>query len=125
MVRRILTVALRSALGASFIAIGALGAVACGSSPSSGTPSTFHGVNGLDAGTLPSSSVMDASFVPVNPDGSFNPGGNFGISGDGGADGSSALPGLALTIAPLMPVVTVVAGQPLPTEQFTASVGGV
>jgi hypothetical protein len=120
------TFALRSALSASFIAIGALGAVACGSSPSSGTPSTFHGVTGLDAGSRTSSSVMDASFVPVNPDGSFNFGGPFGGSnGDGSADGSSGVPGLALTIAPLMPAVTLVAGQPLPTEQFTASVGGV
>jgi hypothetical protein len=48
---------------------------------------------------------------------------HFGSSGTGGGDGSTGQQGV-LTIMPLMPVVNVVTGQPLPTAQFTAYVGG-
>ena len=106
----------------------ASGALSCGSTPSDA--SRFH-QEGPEASVVTTSS--DAS---TGPDVTLIPGSTSGLTtgfggASGGSDGgdaaTSSSPSLAgaLTIAPLMPVVTVVIGQPVPTEQFTAYVGGV
>jgi hypothetical protein len=101
-------VKLSRAIVAGCLILGSAGAgqallAACGSSA---------GEQGGDAGASDAAYAPDIHFI-------F---GSSGGSGDSGADGA---PLGALTIAPLMPTVTVVTGQPLPTLSFTAFVGGV
>jgi len=101
-------------LGASLVAGGALG---CGGS--SASTSTFHAVGGADAGII--ATIFDGS---IAFDASVILGSSSG-GGDGGGTDASPSPQGTLTIAPIMPVVTVIAGQPVATQQFTAYVGGV
>jgi hypothetical protein len=68
---------------------------------------------GPDVTLIPNTSGLTAGFTASGGD-----------AGDAGTTGSASLSG-PLTIAPLMPVVTVVAGQPVATQQFTAYVGGI
>jgi len=89
--------ALAIAAGAAF--------AGCGSSPGETGALQDGGVGPSDA-----TSRADTGFV-------------FGGSGSGGGSGDASQ-GL-LTLAPLMTTVTVVVGQPVPTVQFTAYVGGV
>ena len=49
---------------------------------------------------------------------------HFGFSSSGGGDSATDGPQGLFSIAPLMPTVTVVTGQPLPTVAFTATVAG-
>jgi hypothetical protein len=88
---------------AAILTLTSLAAFAGGGCGSSASTSKFE-VPGADAGL----GAYDGSF-------------NFGVV-DGGKGDSGSLQG-ALTIMPTMPIVTVVAGQPLPTQQFTAYVG--
>ncbi len=83
---------------ASIACVGAL--AACGSSGATG--STSDGGGGTGRGSNDGGPV-------------FVLGG-----GDAGADGAQS----AISITPLMPVLTLVTGQTVPTVQFTASVGG-
>jgi hypothetical protein len=100
-VKNTLPVALVSMISLAFA--GAM--LDCGSSNSS---STFHG------GGLADGSLSDGNDL-----------------GDGGSEsgqlitGDGSQPTGALTITPLTPSVTVTTGQPLPTVQFKAEIGGV
>jgi hypothetical protein len=87
------------------VALVASGALGCGTS-ASGDTSTFH-----------------VSAAPPGPDASLTL--TASNKGDAGMRATTSSPSGALTIAPLAPVITVVVGKPIPTEQFTASVGGV
>jgi len=91
------------------------GALGCGGGSST---STFRVLGGPDGGQ----SLLDGSSIGFDGSLVLSSSSSGGEGGAGGTDGSS--PQGALTITPLMPVVTVTTGQAVATEQFNAYVGG-